>query len=106
MMPTPYTTLYHVGTLPKWSESIVEYLKTGTISESITRHRQRSVQVDAVTYTLLGEQLYKKGKDGNLLLCINETEYIPILQQAYEGIGSEHFSGDTTTRNILWYGLW
>ena len=55
MMPTPYATLYHVGTLPKWSESIVVYLKTGKIDDTTPKHRKCSMEVDAVTYSLLGE---------------------------------------------------
>lgn len=35
-----------------------------------------------------------------------EKEYIPLLRQAHEGVGSGHFSGETTARNILWSGLW
>ena len=62
MMPTPYATLYHVGTLSKWSEGIVEYLKTGTVNDLVPKHRQRSLEVDAITYTLLGEQLWQEGK--------------------------------------------
>lgn len=75
MMPTLYATLYHVSTLPRWSKNIVEYLQMG----KIPKHRRRSLEVDAITYTFLGEQLYKRGKDGNLRLCICENEYIPIL---------------------------
>ena len=57
------------------------------------------------TYSF-GNQLYHRGIDNQLQLCIKENEYLPILHQAHSGVGSGHFSSETTTRNILWSGLW
>ena len=81
-------------------------LRSGTVSDSMPKHCKKALEIDAKSYTFLGEQLYKRGKDGNLCLCVCEHEYIPILSQAHEGIGSGHFSGETTAKNIVWSGLW
>ena len=53
--PSPYATLYHVSTIPKWSEGIVEYLKFGEVSDSVPKHRQKALEVDDDSYTFLGE---------------------------------------------------
>ena len=68
--------LYHVNTIPKWSDDIVEYLKSGAVSDSMPKHCRKALEIDAQSYTFLGEQLYKRGKDGNLHLCVCEHEYI------------------------------
>ena len=72
----------------------------------MSKHRRRSLEVDAKEYALIGNQLYKRGKDDQLRLCICENEYLPILQQAHASSATGHFSGSTTARNILWSCLW
>ena len=52
------------------------------------------------------DQLYKKGIDGQLLLCIGDAEYIPILHQAHLGVGSGHFNSQTIAKNIMWSRIW
>ena len=104
--PTPYATLYHVHSIPQWSDTIVNYLTTGEISEIVPKHCHKAIEKDAASYSFVGDQLYKRGIDGELRLCICEKEYIPILRQAHEGIGSGHFLGETTAKNIIWSGLW
>ena len=84
----------------------MQYLTKGEVDTKMPKHRKRTLEIDARDYTMIGQQLYKRGKDGNLRLCVCENEYIPILQHAHSGIAAGHFLGDTTARNILWYGLW
>ena len=60
--------------------------------KNIPLHRQKQFLAEAKDYTMIGDQLYKKGVDGQLRLCVGEKEYIPILHQAHSGVGSGHFS--------------
>ena len=75
------------------------------MSETIPKHCHKAIEKDAANFTFVGEQLYKQGIDG-LWLCVREKEYIPILRQAHEGLGSGHFSGETIAKNIIWSRLW
>ena len=55
---------------------------------------------------MIGDQLYHRGKDGNLRLCVLEKKYLEILHHAHAGMLGGHFSRDTTAKNISWSGLW
>ena len=59
--PTPYATLYHVHSIPEWSDTIVKYLSTGVIAEDTPKHRQRAIEKDASTYTFVGNNYTKEG---------------------------------------------
>ena len=59
-----------------------------------------------MSYTLIKDQLYHRGKDGNLRLCVPESQYLEILYHAHAGISGGHFSGPITAKLILWSGLW
>ena len=101
-----HATLYKITAIPGWAKDIVECLKSGRVAKDVPMHRQKQLQADAKDYTLVGDQLYKKGIDGQLLLCAGDKEYIPILHQAHSGVGSGHFSSRTTAKNIIWSGIW
>ena len=68
--------------------------------------RQKAIETEALDFTLIGNQLYKKGQDHQLRLCANEKEYLPILAQAHFGIAGGHFSAETTAKAILITSLW
>ena len=62
--------------------------------------------MEAADYTLIGGQLFKRGKDGNLRTCVPEMDYLFVLTHAHSGVAGGHFSGETTAKIILWSGLW
>ena len=92
--------------MPKWSHYIEEYLCKGHQNEKLPKHRQKSIEVEASLYAVITDQLFKRGQDDNLRLCVCETDYFSILTHAHARTGGGHFSGDTTARLILWSGLW
>ena len=104
--PVPYATLYSITPLPRWSSYIVEYLKKGHTDPDKPKHRKMLIEVEAQNYTMIEDQLYQRGKDGNLRLCVLETQYLEILHHAHAGIAGGHFFGPTTAKIILWSGLW
>ncbi|MCO5581470.1 hypothetical protein L7F22_035355 [Adiantum nelumboides] len=62
--------------------------------------------LESQRYKVLGKQLYKIGPDGHLRLCVPEERYLEILSHAHAGAGSGHFSAATTTKMVLYSGLW
>ena len=101
-----YGTLYHIMIAPQWSEYIVDYLQTHILPANISLARKRAIEIEARNYTLIGNQMYHRGKDQQLRLCVTEAEYIPILEQAHAGIAGGHFSSTVTARAIMTSGLW
>ena len=67
---------------------------------------EKAIEVEASSYALIGDQLFKQERDNNLRLCVCETDYFSILTHAHAGARGGHFSRDTTARLILWFGLW
>ena len=104
--PIPHATLFAVNPLPRWSSYIVEYLTKGHTNPNKPKHRKLLIEAEAQNYTLIDGQLYKRGKDGNLRLCVSESQYLEILHHAHAGVAGGHFSGPTTAKSILWSGLW
>ena len=72
----------------------------------MNKRRQKAIEMEALDFTLIGNQLYKKGKDHQLQLCANEMEYLPILAQAHSSIVGGHFSLETIAKAILMLGIW
>ena len=72
----------------------------------MNRRRRKAIEIEALDFTIIGNQLYKKGQDHQLRLCANEKEYLPILAQAHLGIASGHFSAETMAKAILMSGTW
>ena len=90
---------------PQWANYIVSYLKGEELN--IPKHRLRAIAQEAQAYLLIGEQLYKRGKEQVLHLCVPKEKYIPVLEHAHAGVaGGRHFSADITARTIMWSGLW
>ena len=72
----------------------------------MNKERRKSIETKALDFTIIGNQLYKKGHDHQLQLCANEKEYLPILAQAHSGIAGGHLSTETITKAILMLGIW
>lgn len=66
--PIPYATLYAISSNPRWNPYIVNYLQKGHIDPNLPRHRKKAIEVEVANYTLIGGQLYKRGRDNNLRL--------------------------------------
>ena len=101
-----YATLYSIMPTPKWASYVVQYLKNGHDDPTKPKHRQRLIEAEATNYTMIKDQLYRRGKDGNLRLCVPESQYFDVLHHAHARIAGGHFSGQITARTILWSGLW
>ena len=72
----------------------------------LPKHRLRGIAQEAHDYTLIGEQIYKRGNDQVLCLCVPKEKYIPVLEHAHAGIAGGHFLADVTAITIMWSGLW
>ena len=104
--PVRYVTLFHINPMPKWSSYLVQYLKNQTLDNSMPKHQQQAIKIEAANNTLIGDNLYCRGKDGSLRLCVLEEKYLESLHHAHAGMLDGYFSWDTIAKNILWSGLW
>ncbi len=102
--PILHATLYHTMGVPKYARYIYEYLTTAICEKPKTK--QRMIILESQQYRVLGKQLYKTGPDGNLRLCVPEDCYLEVLSHAHASAGSGHFSVHTTSKMVLYSGLW
>ncbi|MCO5564622.1 hypothetical protein L7F22_018287 [Adiantum nelumboides] len=101
-----HATLFKVTVAPKWSSYIVDYLTSGILPETMTPSRVKAITKEAEDYVLIKDNLYRRGKDGQLRMCATEEEYVPILQQAYSRQAESHFSAEKMAKSILYAGIW
>ena len=89
--PHPHATLFQVSIAPKWSQYIVEYLEQHILPKRVSRVQQKAIELEFKEYELIGNQLYKRGKDKQLRLCVMEAEYVKVLEQAHAGLSGGDF---------------
>ena len=100
-------TLYQKSPVaPKWAETLVEYLTTRVIPEKMSKKRQSYLEKYAQEFSIIANQLYHRGKDGNLRICVIESEYVPVLTHAHSYASGGNFSVDVTAKAIMRAGLW
>ena len=102
--PLAHVTFYVVMATPHWAEYIKDYLQGKSLD--LPRWRKKTVAQEATDYELIGDQLYKRGRDQVLRLCVPKEKYMDILKHAHAGITGGHFSAETTAKTIMWSGLW
>ena len=100
-------TLYKMNPIaPKWAEAMVEYMTTNVVPEGMSKVRQRYLQKHAQDYCVIANQLYHRGKDDSLRICVTEAEYLGILFHAHSCLPGGHFSAKVTSKAIMRAGLW
>lgn len=70
-----------------WRKPIVDYLENLTIST------ERKVRYRALSYTLMGNELFKKTPKGILLKCLSESEAYLALSNVHSGACGAHQVG-------------
>lgn len=74
--------------------------------EKISKAQRKAIELEAKDYEIIADQLYKRGKDKQLRLCVTKAEYIKVLEPAHAGLSRGHFFADTTAKAIMTAGLW
>ena len=64
--PLPYATLFQVQVNPKWGQDIVNYLQNQQFPKTMNKQRRKAIKMEALDFTIIGNQLYKKGQDHQL----------------------------------------
>ena len=85
-IPVMHATLFAITPTPRWSNFIVKYLKNGHMDANLPQHHKKAIEVEASNYVLFENQLYKRGKDSTLRLCVNKKDYLKVLSHAHFGV--------------------
>ena len=100
-------TLYQLSPIALiWVKTLVEYLTTRVILEKMSKKRQRYLEKYAQEFSIIANQLYHRGKDGHLRICVIESEHVPVFTHAHSYDFGGHFSIDVTAKAIMRARLW
>ena len=100
-------TLYKMSHVAlKWAETVVEYMTTNVMPEKMSKVWQRYLQKHSQDYCIISNQLYHRGKDGSLRICVTEAKYLEVLFHAHSCLPGGHFSAKVTAKAIMQAGLW
>ena len=98
--------LFNIKMVPRWSEDLIPLLTIGQLNiPKPLQERQIMVQKSS-PFVMLAGQMYNKGQDGVLRLCIEPEEKPYYLKMAHETIGGIHMAGNQTLKRLLWVGVW
>ncbi|KAM1543215.1 hypothetical protein ACFX1S_012935 [Malus domestica] len=85
--------VYAVEAIPDdWRKPIIQYLDNPNGKHS------RKTRVHATNYVTYQNELYRKGEDGLLLLCLGPQKGAQVITEVHEGVCGAHQSG----RKMRW----
>lgn len=76
-----------------WMTPIIKYLNTGDILEDMVKARQ--LQMRAARYTLIENELYKRGFGTPLLKCITPDQGQVMLKEIHAGVYENYAEGQS-----------
>ncbi|MCO5592119.1 hypothetical protein L7F22_046114 [Adiantum nelumboides] len=82
-------------------EDILYFLETGECPKHLERVQRHRLVRKALSYQLIGEHLYHKGKDLVLRRVPLIKEIEKILMSCHDGVCGGHFAQEITSRKIL-----
>ncbi|OMP00096.1 hypothetical protein CCACVL1_03466 [Corchorus capsularis] len=89
-----------------WYFDILQYIKQQVYPEHATEVDKRTLRRMVAGYFLSGETLYKKGRDGTLMRCVDSAEARKILEEVHGGSYGSHASGHRMARQIMRAGYY
>ncbi|XP_061344900.1 uncharacterized protein LOC133290803 [Gastrolobium bilobum] len=87
-----------------WRQPTMAYLEKGTLSED--QLESKKLVRDATQYTIVNDQLFRKGLHIPMLKCLNSEEAEYVLAEIHEGINGHHMGGKALTRKALQAGYY
>ncbi|MCO5551288.1 hypothetical protein L7F22_004787 [Adiantum nelumboides] len=86
-------------------DDILYFLETGECPKHLERVQRHRLVRKALSYQLIGEHLYHKGKDLVLRRVPLVKEIEKILMSCHDGVCGGHFAQEITSRKILQAGF-
>ena len=86
---------------PNWSSYIVDYLKHRVLPKNVGKSRRKTIELESKDYEIVAYQLYTRGKEKKLRLCVTKAEYVRVLEQAHVGFIRGHFFADMIAKAIM-----
>ena len=82
-----------------WMTPIFQYLKDGTLPDD--KVEARVLQARSARYTLIGDQLYRRGFSAPLLRCVTSEEADYVMRVIHEGIYENHTAARSLANKVV-----
>ncbi|KAL4580201.1 hypothetical protein LXL04_016385 [Taraxacum kok-saghyz] len=96
---TQQQALAVVATSNSWIEPYKKYLLQGTLPTC--EQEARKIRINAVKYTLIGQDLYRKGYSTPWLRCLTPEEAQTVSTDIHTGLCGSHTGARAVTQKIL-----
>ncbi|RDY09050.1 Retrovirus-related Pol polyprotein, partial [Mucuna pruriens] len=87
-----------------WMTPILDYLQKGAVPEDPKEALKTTKE--ATKYTILGQQLYRRGFSFPLLKCLEEEESSYVIKEVHEGVYGTHIGGRALASKIARAGYY
>ena len=90
---------FPVHTRSRWTNSILSFLREGQLPPN--PEEARKIQKRAAKFTILNDELYKRGYTQLYLRCIEEEEARYVLEEVHGGVCGNHIGAKSLVRKIM-----
>ena len=85
-----------------WMTPITQYLEHGTCQPG----EERSIRRQCARYTMIGQDLYRRGYSTPLLKCLTKEQSQYVLQEIHDGACGSHSKARTTAAKVIRAGYY
>ena len=82
-----------------WTSPILSYLKDGQLPPDLKEPRK--IQRRAARFTVLNDELYRRGFSQPYLRCVEEEKAKYVLEEVHGGICGNHMGAKSLVRKII-----
>ncbi|XP_030933169.1 uncharacterized protein LOC115959011 [Quercus lobata] len=90
---------FPVHTRSGWMSPILSFLREGRLPPSL--EEAKKIQKRAARFTVLNDELYKRGISQPYLRCIEEEEARYVMEEVHRGICRDHMGSKSLVRKIM-----
>ena len=90
---------FPVHTCPGWADPILSFLRDGRLPPN--PEEAKKIQKQVARFTVLNDELYKRGFSQPYLRCIEEDEARYVLEEVHGGVYGDHMEHKSLVRKII-----
>ncbi|XP_052172185.1 uncharacterized protein LOC127788113 [Diospyros lotus] len=90
----------YIDMVDDWRMPMLKYLPSQELSAAPLETKR--LKTNAAHFTVIGQELYKRGYSAPLLKCLGAQEAEHALEEVYEGDYGKHLCGRALVGKILW----
>nr|XP_025628119.1 uncharacterized protein LOC112721264 [Arachis hypogaea] len=95
----PAVALHLTKMSPSWMDPITDFLKNGKLPGD--GKEAKALRSEAAKYTVIQDQLFKKGLSQPLLKCLHPDQTDYVLREVHEGCCGHHIRGKALARKLI-----